>query len=248
MPPVVAPPITAPTPPPTVKPILSATKTGPTTRKVGEEADFVIEITNTGTVAANMLKIADNYDQALDPVAATDGHAFAGDDLVWIVDTLPPGKTIRFQVNCRCIAPAQKGCNRVTVTCQEGARTDAEACLEVQAVSAPLSMTVSDLRDPVAVGNDTTFEIRVANNNPGADRDVRLSVTVPAEMTPGAVGTSGPAAYNINGQTVQFGSLAQLRPGESLTYRVQARRGQAGRQSRSCGTGELEYAGPGHRR
>jgi uncharacterized repeat protein (TIGR01451 family) len=223
-PPAQPPPVTAPEPAPSgPKPVFTVTKTGPTQKNVGDSAEFVIEISNTGPVQANNLKIADNYDLSLDPVGATDGYSFAGDDLIWVVDILPPGKSIRFQVNCRCLTVAAKTCNRVTVTCQEGARGDAEACLAIQGgTTQPLGMTVSDLRDPVSVGNETTYEIRVTNPNAVSDRDVRLTVNVPTQFTPSAVGTSGPATYTIEGQVVTFAAIPELKPGDTLTYRVLA--------------------------
>jgi uncharacterized repeat protein (TIGR01451 family) len=228
-PPVAAPPVT-PVPPTAAgpKPVLSVRKSGPATAMVGDTADFTIDITNTGTVAANNLKIADNYDLSLDPVSATDGHAFAGDDVIWIVDTLPPGKTIRLQINCKCVTAAPKSCNRVTVTCQEGVRGDSEACLAIQGVAMPLTVTVADLRDPVAVGNESTYQIQVINGGDAPDQQVQLSVTFPSQMTPSAVGTSGPAAYNIQGQTVQFQPVATIRARETLTFQVMARATQAG--------------------
>ena len=223
-PPIQPPPATAPVPDPNApKPVFNVTKTGPTQKNVGDTAEFVIEITNTSAVQANNLKIADNYDLSLDPVGATDGYSFAGDDLIWIVDILPPGKSIRFQVNCRCLSVASNTCNRVTVTCQEGARGDAQACLAIQAgAMQPLGMTVNDLRDPVSVGNETTYEIRVTNPNSVSDRNVRLTVNVPAQFNPSAVGTSGPAAYTIEGQVVTFAAVPELKPGDTLTYRVLA--------------------------
>lgn len=222
--PVAPPPITATEPPPQgPKPTLSVKKTGPAQRNIGESADFVIDITNTGSVQATNLKIADNYDLSLDPVGATDGFAFAGDDLIWMVDMLPPGKTIRFQVNCKCLSRATKTCNRVTVTCQEGARDDAEACLAIGGPSTPLGLSISDLRDPVSVGNETTYEIRVSNPGQTSDRDVVLAVTVPDELTPSAVGTGGPAAGRITGQMVQFSPVPELKAGDTLTFRVLAR-------------------------
>jgi uncharacterized protein DUF11 len=89
-------------------------------------------------------------------------------------------------------------------------------------------MSVSDLRDPVRVGAETTFEIRVSNPGDLADRDIRLSVAMPPQLVPSAVGTTGPAAYTIQGQTVQFSPATQIRPGETLTYRVLARAVQLG--------------------
>jgi len=207
------------------KPVIAVRKTGPDRKGVGERADFVIDITNQGTILATNLKVVDNYDQALSPVQATDGHAFAGDDLVWIVDQLPPGRTIRFQVNCQCNRRSPRACNRVTVTTAEGTRVDGEACMEILGPVNPLSMTVSDSRDPLGLGNDCTYEIRLKSNSSEPDRTVRVTVVAPPELTPVDIGTNGPGGvpFTIQGQVVQFSPLNELRAGELVVYRVNMR-------------------------
>jgi uncharacterized repeat protein (TIGR01451 family) len=211
------------------KPTLSVRKSGPDRRAVGERADFTIDITNTGTVPATNLKLTDNYDQALSPLQATDGHAFAGDDLVWLVDALQPGKSIRFQVNCECTRRTPKACNRVTVTCAEGARTDGEACLEVVGPTNALSVTVTDSRDPLAIGNDCMYDIRVKNNSSESDRQLRVTIVAPAEMQPVELGTQGPGVTAaIQGQNVTFTPVNEIRAGETLRFQVNMRAIRAG--------------------
>ncbi|MEX2119289.1 MAG: DUF11 domain-containing protein [Pirellulales bacterium] len=217
---------------PDEQPRLSVRKTGPDRRRVGETAEFLIEITNNGRQPATELKVLDHYDQdALDPVSATDGYSWTGLDLVWNVDVLPPGKTIVFQVHCRCLRPAARSCNGATVTSREQARADGEACLEIAPAAAggsSLSISVADVRDPVAVGNQTTYEVRVTNNSQAADRQVAVAVTVPSGMTALVVGSSGPAAYRVEGRQVRFDPVREIRPGETLSYRVEARAERAG--------------------
>ena len=217
--------------PDTPKPVLNVRKTGPAKRVVGDTALFDIEITNTGRVPANMLKVTDNYDAVLEPVEASDGNKFVGLDLEWLIDTLPVGKTIRLQVKCRCDAAAARACNRVIVTCQEGARGDAEACVEIQnapPVKSQLTVTASDLGDPVSVNGQSGYVVRVTNAGTVAEKQVRASIAVPAEMSILSTGMTGPATFAIDGQTVRFDPVAELKPGETLTYRVPVRAARAG--------------------
>lgn len=117
------------------QPSISVEKTGPATSTVGEVAEFNIDIANNGSVAVNELRVRDNYDVALDPVRATDGYSFVGEDLVWLIDTLPPGRRVRLQIQCRCQQAIGRACNRVTVTTREGAQANNEACLEIRAAA-----------------------------------------------------------------------------------------------------------------
>ena len=89
----------------------------------------------------------------------------------------------------------------------------------------PLSMTVSDSRDPLGLGNDCTYEIRLKSNSSEPDRTVRVTVVAPPELTPVDIGTNGPGGvpFTIQGQVVQFSPLNELRAGELVVYRVNMR-------------------------
>ncbi len=239
---------------PLEKPTIAVKKTGPTRVGVGQEAEFLITVTNTGQVAATRLKVVDHYDVALEPRMASRGSTFEGPDLVWTVDTLPAGKSIGFRVRCEGLKPAARACNQVTVTSQDGAGGEAEACLEIAAApqhgppqqgppsqtpqqpgpqpqgaqrptsrSPPgLTVTAADLGDPIAIGRETTYEVRITNNSQAVDRQVTLVVAVPTQLTPLAVGTMGPARGTIEGQNVRFAPVPQISPGETLTYQIRA--------------------------
>lgn len=203
-------------PPAAEKPTLTVRKTGPARRQVGEIAEFVIDVTNASPIAASGLKLVDHYSISLEPVQATAGFSYLNDDMVWYVDQLPAGKTIRFEVRCKCLQPEKEACNDVTVTSKEGARADSKACLEVQATATALGVAIGDLRDPVAVGNETIYDIAVTNNSQVSDRMVTVTVTVPPEMQPQQQGTGG----KIDGQTVRFDPIRELRAGEKVAFRV----------------------------
>jgi len=53
----------------------------------------------------------------------------------------------------------------------------------VMAQEADLSITKSDLPDPVTVGQNLTYDIRVTNNGPSNATDVTLTDTLPGEVT-----------------------------------------------------------------
>ncbi len=214
-------------------------KTGPSALRVGEKAEFNIIITNNGQTTVNDLKITDNYDVALDPVQATDGYAFVGDDLVWRIDTLAPGRRVLLQIHCQCQQPIARACNRITVTTREGARADAEACLEIRpATGAPpsgagagatpqgaanLTLTIADRRDPVTAGRELVYEVRITNRGTTAARKLSLRADASNDLLPIAIGTSGPSKATISQQRVQFAEVDSLEPGSSLLYLVGVR-------------------------
>ncbi len=199
-------------------------------QNVDAVAEFSIEITNTGERALTNLTVTAVSDTALHAVQATDGYEWDDrDNLVWKIPALAAGKSTRLQLNHRCRSAARKACVRVRVTSQEGAAAEGEACLEIRRDQTQLSMTVDGLDNPVTVGRDLTYEVRINNAGSVADRNVALTVVVPVEMSVIRLGTVGDrTTYDIEGQNVRFKPVAELPPGETLKFRVRVRAVKAG--------------------
>ena len=75
---------------------------------------------------------------------------------------------------------------------------------------------------------ELTYEIGVANPASASDNDVVVVATLPEGMTFVPLGTSGPALYKPEGQTVRFEPVAEIHAGETLTYRLRVRANKAG--------------------
>lgn len=242
---------TAASPPP-----ITVTKIGPTQPMVvGETARFAIELLNTGPVALQNVKVVDRCDPALMPAMASDGYQFEKNGgLFWVLETLPPNKLTKLEIHCTCQAAAENTCNRVTVTTADGGRVEAEACVEIRPAGAPptnvappdttkpdagktepppsegLTLSVVGLRNPVPVGKELTYEIRVTNNGAASQRQLSVMATLPEGMAFNPIGTQGPdpVKFAIEGRTIRFDPLGEVRNGESVTYRVRVRAKEAG--------------------
>jgi uncharacterized repeat protein (TIGR01451 family) len=191
---------------------------------------------------------------------ATEGSSYEGDALVWNLGTLLPGKTSQMVIQCQCSRAASKAWNRAQVTTQEKAKSQAEADLEIRAApsvpanpaptqpanpqpvikvpgeSGPalgpgLNMSIADLKNPVNLGKEATYVIRIANISPQPDAQVVLSVILPPGVTPlvDRQFTSGPTPVSQDGQTLRFAPLAELDPGRPQVYQVSVRAQQPGR-------------------
>src|SRR5262249_40249708 len=55
--------------------------------------------------------------------------------------------------------------------------------------------------------------ITITNNSANSDRQVQLRIAIPNNMTL-ATNPSGPVAFTIDGQTVTFSPILELRPNE----------------------------------
>ena len=258
-PPIEPPPIrSAPANPPAnaavpSKAAVSLRVTGPANKEVGGLAEFMIEVLNTGEVPLTNVVVTDSFSPHLDPVQASEGYTWENNDMLWkaadpggsnvpVFDinrqlaSLGVGKSVRLQVNSKCLKVDPKACHQVIVTSREGATDRAEACVAIRAaapqgVPAPppqpgqLSISVTDLRDLVRVGRDVTYVITVSNDGKGPDRQISLVAILPSEVSLVEVGTTGPAKFDLDaqGRIVRFRPVADLPPGKTLTYRVTVR-------------------------
>ena len=123
--------LTATEPAPTAQPGLEVTKTGPKQLRVGDTAQFFVDVKNTGNVPLTNLQIADRFPPGLEPIVATDEFTTGEGELVWTLARLEPGQTHRLQVNCKCTVAQPRACNQVTVTCDQRPPIADEACVEV---------------------------------------------------------------------------------------------------------------------
>ena len=133
---------------------------------------------------------------------------------------------------CVQIAPAvggdrspadQTGPTTPSPEANSGGQKDAE-------IGDVLSLSVSDLRDEVPVGSNIIYEIKVTNLQNIVDSDVIVALTVPEGLAPTerGVGIVAPSNPNISGRVIQFNPVAEIRPGESLIYRIPIQAEQAG--------------------
>jgi len=208
---------------------LSIRITGPRQQRVGEKAQFAIEITNAGDRPLSEVRVVNSCDPELDQSRATEGNTPVGDDIVWVIDAMPVGTFARLMVECNCLKETAEACTRVVATSKEGVEARDEVCLEILPAGAPvapgtggLTLSVADRGDPVDEGKEFSYDIRVTNTGLVADRQVTLLVTVPPELNPVPLLTTGPTPANaeITGQIVRFPPIDTIAPGETLTYRV----------------------------
>ena len=93
-----------------------------------------------------------------------------------------------------------------------------------------LSLRVTDLRDEVPIGGTVVYEVTVTNLQNAPDANVVVIVTVPEGLAPtsGGVGIVAPSNPNIGQRVIRFNPVAEIRPGESLIYRIPIQAEQAG--------------------
>jgi uncharacterized repeat protein (TIGR01451 family) len=219
---------------------LSVRNSGPDRRRVGETVLFTIDVTNTSDQTLDELVIADRFETALEPERATDGNErLGGDGLGWKVATLGPGRTVRREVEFKCLREAPRACNRVTVSAKGMPPISEEACIVIagdqaqgpQQPAAPqpsaISVSVADTADPIKVGGLTTYQVMVENKGDKSQLNVAVTVTLGEELK--LDGVSGPVQGSVTSGAIRFAPIRELRAGEApLLYELRAKGLRAG--------------------
>jgi uncharacterized repeat protein (TIGR01451 family) len=88
---------------------------------------------------------------------------------------------------------------------------------------AAILLEKSDDPDPVAIGDTTTYTVKVTNQGSAADHNVQIVVSIAPELTP--VSSS---EGSIDGNTVTLPVVPNLAPKQAVTYKIVAKGVKAG--------------------
>jgi len=251
--------VTGTLPPPEQRAAVAVKKSGPEQLRVGQEASFFVDVTNTGDVPLTNVRIDDRYDAELQPTSASPGFASGPGQLQWTLAQLAPGQTERRQVNCRALAARDNVCSRTAVTSDQAAPASDEVCLATLPAStgpppqtppipdrggpgatAPrepadttqdrLVLTLVDQGDPIRVNQRVVYLVTIKNERTVSDKQVTLTMTLPDGLRFEKL--SGPVqgrTSSPDGRTVELTPIAELRAGESVSFRLEATPLTAGR-------------------
>ena len=100
---------------------------------------------------------------------------------------------------------------------RRGLKAENEAMTRVEGLSA-LLLEVVDTQDPIEVGADTSYEIRITNTGTKTETDVRLACTIPDQMQLKLA--QGPVRFQEQGKMVVFEPLPKLAPRADAIYRI----------------------------
>ncbi len=209
-----------------ISPSLLVSANGPALRYKGRNAKFTVTVTNDGSVANNNVRVTQSVADGFQFLSADHGGKFdpSQKTVSWFLGRLEPDQTV--QVGCELTAVGLgEFTQNVAVTSDAGAR--AETAIDTQVDGTPsLTMQVVDLDDPVEVGVETAYEIRIKNE--GSKSATNVAVT--CELSPGVqlLSAKGPTDARAEQRTLVFKPVAQISPGQESIFRVHVKGMQAG--------------------
>jgi uncharacterized repeat protein (TIGR01451 family) len=211
-----------------VAPQLELAVEGAHTRFLEQNAEYRLVFTNTGTASARNVLLTAYLPQGLQFVGTDDasqGVYDASEHAVhWELVELPAG--VQAIVILQTL-PTQAGEGSLRFVGSEATGLSAEKTHPVVVDGIPaISYQVSDSRDPVEVGGETTYEIRVENEGTKASSNVQIVVQVPSQLEVTSI--DGPTGHREDISSVSFDPIPRLEAKTEAVYTIVARGVQAG--------------------
>jgi uncharacterized repeat protein (TIGR01451 family) len=209
-----------------VQPELRVTIDAPETQYLGRDVPTRVTVTNTSDVVAPDVRVVADLSGGANLTDEAGGRSNS-----WQIGDLQPGesKSTTLYISTRQTGDVR---GRITATarCVE-ARSD-EFTTSFTGIPA-LLMEVVDDNDPVPVGQETVYTIRITNQGSGEATNVRITTVLPPELefieVRGGANVREPAAGQPGGaKRLEFAPLARLAPKASAEWKVRVRAVGAG--------------------
>ncbi|HEY1598895.1 MAG TPA: hypothetical protein VGG64_04790 [Pirellulales bacterium] len=203
-----------------IAPALALKMEGPGRRYLDRQATYTVSVSNPGTAPAKEISLITHLPAGLKFVEANNAGQYDPRTraVQWLLDELPANETGSVTLTTVPIEIGEQ-LVRIESTAERGLSAQEEKKILVEGVAA-INFEVVDVADPIEVGGETAYEVRVVNQGTKTATNVQVVALLPEELKP--IGGEGPARYTIDGQRVLFEPLAQLAPKADTTYRVKA--------------------------
>jgi uncharacterized repeat protein (TIGR01451 family) len=226
-----------------IAPDLRISVDGPATRYLERPATYQVSIENPGTAPAHDIELVTKLPKGMQFVKANNMGEYdaATHSVYWSLAQLPEGERGAVELVAMPVEAGQQTLE-IEGKAQQGLADEVKQDVTVKGIAA-LMFEVRDLEDPIEVGGETTYEIRVVNQGSKAATNVQVAVALPPEGIE-AVSASGETGHQVNAGGIVFEPLAQLAPKSDTVYRVQVRGKQPGDQRIQVQVNSDEFTQP----
>jgi uncharacterized repeat protein (TIGR01451 family) len=209
-----------------IMPRLDLVMSGPGKRYLDRKATYTIKVINPGDAPATNVSVNNVIPPGFKFISAADGgqHDFNTRTVSWFLGEVGPGQTREVKFEVLAISPGTHK-QKATATAARGLTVEGECVTQVEGVSALLTELV-DTEDPIEVGADTSYEIRITNTGSKTENDIKLLCVVPEKMQ--FKNAQGPCRFVQQGNTIVFEPLPKLAPRADAIFRVMVKGMDAG--------------------
>ncbi|MBM4075822.1 MAG: DUF11 domain-containing protein, partial [Planctomycetes bacterium] len=211
-----------------IAPSLKIAVDGPSLRYKGRNARYTLSVSNDGGIANNNIRVLQIIPDGFKFVSADHNGKFDSgtNGVQWFIGRLEPGQNAK--LTCELNASGLgEFTHLVSVLSDSGVRAEASIETKVDGI-ASLSMELVDLDDPVEMGAETMYEIRVRNEGSKPASGVSITCELPSGME--LLTTKAPVDAIVEGRQILFKSLDEVAAGTGIVFKLHVKGTQEGSQ------------------
>lgn len=204
-----------------IAPEIRVTSEGPKRRFLQRKATHAFSIENGGTAEANNVNLVARLPSGLRYVSSDNRGRYDSSShaVYWKMPSLKEGVAGTVELTT---LPVEVGQQDIKFEANADLRLTAETTQEMAVEHlVDVFFEIDDLVDPIEVGTDTTYRMKILNQGTKVASNVQLKVEFPRGLEPTAV--DGDLRNQIQGQLVKFEPISSLPPGQQIQVAVRAR-------------------------
>ncbi len=204
-----------------IAPSLKIAADGPGLRYKGRNAKYTLTVTNDGSVPNNNVRVTQAVPEGFQFVSADRGGKYDASQrtVQWFLGRIDAGQVQNMSCELTAVALGDFK-HQIIVGSDAGVRAETMAETRVDG-TASLSTEIVDLADPIEVGSETAWEVRVRNDGSKAATNIAIACELP--MGVDLMHAKGATTAIADNRSVIFKPLAQLAPGQQAVFRIHVR-------------------------
>jgi len=203
-----------------IAPKLTTSSSGPTRRYIKRKVSHTFTVGNKGTAAATNLRLVAQLPSGLRYVDSNNRGRYDRNShsVVWQMRDLAAGGSGDVEI---VTTPIEGGDQNIKfeAVADLNQRSETVQNLNVEHLI-DVFFDIDDVVDPIEIGAETQYQIRLINQGTQAAANVQLQIDFPSGLQPKSV--DGDLRNQIRGQQILFEPITSLRPGEELKVSVVA--------------------------
>ncbi|HTK78735.1 MAG TPA: hypothetical protein VL371_25985, partial [Gemmataceae bacterium] len=209
-----------------IMPNIKLEANGPKLKYLDRRAVYTFKVSNPGDAPAFNVTVSDVIPPGFKFLQADNGgrHDFSTRTVSWFIGELGPNQSREVKFECLAVNPGEHQ-HKVLARASRGIKDETVLITRVDGLSSIL-MELVDLDDPIEVGAETSYEIRITNTGSKTETDVKLVCVVPDKMQ--FKSATGPAKFQQSGNEIVFEPIPRLAPRADAIFRVTVKTTAAG--------------------
>lgn len=209
-----------------IEPRLNLEAAGPKLRYLHRKAVYTVRVVNPTEAPVPNVVVRAPVPPSFKFQAADEGGRFdpATRTVTWSLGEVGAFQTRQVKLELTAVAIGDVHLPFSTQAAH-GIKAESEVFTRVEGLAA-LVLEVVDTEDPIEVGAETTYQVRITNSGSKTETDIRLACTIPEKMELKSV--AGPTRYQVRGKELVFEPLPPLAPRGEAGFRITVKGTAAG--------------------